>query len=522
MELSGSQGSLEEFTRLLSARARAYTSWARETATELDEVRLWTQWMLPDQPAGRIGELAVELNQLWREATGQRIVFPETKEVALELFRRGYRLGLVSNTTSSVEVPLLLEQLEISGCFEVVLLSCNTGTRKPEPAILLEAAGRMNVPAEKCAYVGDRLDRDVVGARKAGFGTAILIADEASLREQQAAEPGLSPDHRIENLRELLEIFPRRAEKPSAALVYDASCSTMWAKRNFTGLPDFMEAARRLGFARVEPNHQINTAMLSELKLDEQPFSSVHEPCPADVSTDLLKERDWLMSSPDEERRRHGVEAIKHSVELAARIGVDVIVVHCGMVSPDLTIEKKLRRLLEAGRAGGDEYRAIQQHMIEKRAALIGPCFEAVQRSLQELLDYARPFKIRLGLENRYHYFDIPTPDEMGELLKMAGPDQLGYVYDAGHAQALDRLGFFKHEDWLRRYASRIIETHLHDVRGVNDHLAPGLGEVDFDMIATYLPPNAIRTLELLSTNSPEQVQAGLRYLLEHGCIHTL
>jgi sugar phosphate isomerase/epimerase len=110
----------------------------------------------------------------------------------------------------------------------------------------------------------------------------------------------------------------------------------------------------------------------------------------------------------------------------------------------------------------------------------------------------------------------------MGELLALAGPDQLGFVYDVGHAQALDRLGFFSHEEWLRRYSSRMIEVHLHDVKGVTDHLAPGLGEVDFDMVASYLPEDAIRTFELQVVNTPEQVRAGLRFLAEHGCIKTV
>ena len=93
---------------------------------------------------------------------------------------------------------------------------------------------------------------------------------------------------------------------------------------------------------------------------------------------------------------------------------------------------------------------------------------------------YAGRFGIRLGLENRYHYMDIPTPDELEQLLELAGPDRLGFIYDVGHAQALDRLGFFPHEEWLKRFASRMIGAHLHDVIGVNDHHAPGLGEIDF------------------------------------------
>ena len=189
------------------------------------------------------------------------------------------------------------------------------------------------------------------------------------------------------------------------------------------------------------------------------------------------------------------------------------------MVSSDLSTEKELRKLFDAGKTETDEYLGYKQKMIKRRTDLIGPCFEAVKKSLLELLDYAGQFRIRLGLENRYHYFDIPNPDEMGELLALANPNRLGFIYDVGHAQAMDRLGFFPHEEWLRRYASRIIEVHLHDVIGVKDHYAPGLGEVDFGMVASYLPDEAIRTFELQATNSPEQVKAGLKYLVETGCV---
>ncbi len=177
IKLTGSDGSPEELGQLLSIRSKAYISWARRTRTGLDESQLWTQWMMPELPAERIAPIAVQLNQLWREASGKRIAFPETREAILELFRRGYRLGLVSNTTSSTEAPTLLKELQISGCFEVVLLSCQTGSLKPDPAMLLEAAGLMGVPVERCAYVGNRLDRDVSCAHEAGFASAILKAD---------------------------------------------------------------------------------------------------------------------------------------------------------------------------------------------------------------------------------------------------------------------------------------------------------------------------------------------------------
>ena len=300
---------------------------------------------------------------------------------------------------------------------------------------------------------------------------------------------------------------------------YTASLSTLWAPKNSPRLPEFLQSALQMGFTHVELNHHINSSMLSGLDLSQWPLSSLHEPCPADVPVEELKARDWLVSATKEEHRQHGVEAIKRSIDLAARLGLRLIVVHAGMVSTDTTLEQQLRTLFKAGRAGNQEYRDVQRELTEVRGRRVPACLDAVRRSLQVLLDYAAPFGVRLGLENRYHYYDIPSLDEIGELLAMADASRLGFVYDVGHAQHLDRLGFYAHEDWLRRYSSRIVEVHLHDVKGVDDHLAPGLGEVDFDMVAHYLPSEAIRTVELQPVNSAEQVRAGLRYLATHGCL---
>ena len=109
LKLLGSSADPADFSRLLARRETAYRNWARETLIELSEPDLWTRWLLPDWPEDLVRKYAVQFNLLWRDATGERILFPETAEVIIELFRRGYRLGLVSNTTSSTEVPEALK-----------------------------------------------------------------------------------------------------------------------------------------------------------------------------------------------------------------------------------------------------------------------------------------------------------------------------------------------------------------------------------------------------------------------------
>jgi sugar phosphate isomerase/epimerase len=77
----------------------------------------------------------------------------------------------------------------------------------------------------------------------------------------------------------------------------------------------------------------------------------------------------------------------------------------------------------------------------------------------------------------------------------------------------LQHLGFGTHEEWLRRFAGRMIGVHLHDVVGLTDHRAVGLGQVDWDMVAGYLPAGVLRTCEFQPSNSPQEVVAGLKQL---------
>jgi FMN phosphatase YigB (HAD superfamily)/sugar phosphate isomerase/epimerase len=534
LDILGDSSDLGKFMQLLDQRADAYQRWSDETLLEANEYELWTRWMLPDWPAEMVRKNALTFNRIWRDALAERIMLPESRDVILRLFRSGYRLGLVSNTTSSQEAPNALDTLGIAGCFEVIVLSCQVGIRKYDPAILLNATEKMGIDPGKCAYVGDHPMRDVVAARKAGFGKTVIIHSPYK-PPRTFEDPGLVPDHQIHNLLELFEIFPPLEINSSVSLhrnsrslqtdksrIYDASLSTMWGIDKFPELGDFFLAAGRLGFPKVELNHRVNSRMLGSVDMGLHEICSIHEPCPADISVATLKERDWMISSIDEDCRQQGVASIKRSIELARALSVPTVVVHSGHVSLDMVDEKKIRHLYQASLAGTDEYQETKGRMIDKRSRLSGACLEAVVRSLKELLDFASRLGIRLGLENRYHYFDIPTPDEMSTLLALAGPERLGVIYDVGHATVLDRLGFFPDRMWLESFSSRIFGSHLHDVIGIADHYAPGLGNVDFHRLSGYLPKDSFKTIEVMSFNTPEQIVMGMKELVYTDCVRML
>jgi sugar phosphate isomerase/epimerase len=302
-------------------------------------------------------------------------------------------------------------------------------------------------------------------------------------------------------------------------MVTDLALSTMWGIGQFKHLADFIDAARGLGFTRFELNHAVNSAMLNGVHLNGYRITSIHEPCPADVSAPALQDRNWLISAPDEDNRQKGVAAIRRSIDLAHEMGVKVVIVHPGRVDMDAKLETALTDLYRDGKSGTPEYAQAKQRLAAVRAAQAEINLQSVRRSLIELAEYAVRVGIRLGLENRYHYHEIPLPDELEMLLGLGDAGVMSYWHDVGHAQALENLGFFSHQEWLDRFALRIVGAHLHDIVGIRDHMVPGSGQIDWDMVARYLPAKALRTCEFQSFNSPQEVTAGAKWLIEKGCV---
>jgi putative hydrolase of the HAD superfamily len=211
--LVGAQESPECFCERLDERYKVYRRWAFETLLEASESELWTRWMLPDWPADQIAPLAGDLTFLYRQTMGYRFAVPDAMEVAVELTRRGYRLGIISNTITEREIPQWLEEDGLSQYFPTVVLSSIFGRRKPGPEIFWEAARRAGVTPAQSVYVADNPSRDVPGSRRAGFGMVILMLEPAEL-ETKDLNGENKPDLVIHSLSELLGIFPGCSVSP--------------------------------------------------------------------------------------------------------------------------------------------------------------------------------------------------------------------------------------------------------------------------------------------------------------------
>lgn len=82
---------------------------------------------------------------------------------------RGYRLGLISNTSDDNNVQGIVDRWGLRPFFETIVTSAALGIRKPDVRIFQVALDRFRVQPEAAAMVGDTLDADVLGANQSGI-----------------------------------------------------------------------------------------------------------------------------------------------------------------------------------------------------------------------------------------------------------------------------------------------------------------------------------------------------------------
>ena len=212
LRLLGADADPVAFCEALNLRYKEYRKWAFENLAEAPEAEMWTRWLVPEFPAGKVAPLGAELTYQFRQSMGRRVVVDGGREVVEELLRRGYTLGIISNLIGTREIPEWLEAEGFAPYFKSVVLSSVLGIRKPSPVIYLEAARRAGVEAGKCAYVGDNLKRDVTGTRAAGFGMLVIMISPEGLAEATLTAEN-RPDVIIHQFRQLLNIFPDLADR---------------------------------------------------------------------------------------------------------------------------------------------------------------------------------------------------------------------------------------------------------------------------------------------------------------------
>jgi FMN phosphatase YigB (HAD superfamily) len=124
-------------------------------------------------------------------------LFPTEKETLLELDRRGFRLGMITNSfQSAAEKASWFRALSLDCIADTIVSSIDAGVSKPDAGIYLEFARRIGSVPGDIAFVGHE-DFELAGARAAGM-----------LPVSFSCAPEIRERHHLAVFSDLLAMFP--------------------------------------------------------------------------------------------------------------------------------------------------------------------------------------------------------------------------------------------------------------------------------------------------------------------------
>lgn len=263
-----------------------------------------------------------------------------------------------------------------------------------------------------------------------------------------------------------------------------------------------------LGFDRVELSHGIRITLVPGiLKAVEEGIvriGSTHNFCPLPMGVLQAAPNFFQPSSADGREREQWLRQTKRSIDFAAQVGASVLVCHLGSVRyfwlmPDRHMEAYRSAHPDAAKSGDKAYLALVERALLKLRRRMAPYWERTRDSLRGVLDYAAEKRIRLGLENRERFEELPVDADLPELLAgLPAPAPAGYWHDSGHAHLKEGMGLICHRRQLEANADRMLGFHLHDVDAEGrDHQAIGSGAIDFEMVSSFWRPEHLFIIEL-------------------------
>jgi sugar phosphate isomerase/epimerase len=258
-------------------------------------------------------------------------------------------------------------------------------------------------------------------------------------------------------------------------------------------------------FAQMRPRLKARPAVLSIHNFFPNPGASEGRPASGDY---------FLLSSLDPDEKAQAVKYTLRTMVHASELGAKAVVLHLGhveMADP----KPRFFELYHAGQVNEPVGRRFLSEQTRIRLDRREKNLNAVLRSLDVLNREAERLNVILGIENRCHFHEIPDPEEVGRILDTFRGGRVSYWHDVGHAAIQEALSICSQRELLAAYSAHVAGIHLHDVKGLEDHLAPGKGGLDFAEILAAIPDEAIKILELHPKVTEGDLLSGLDTLNE-------
>lgn len=292
------------------------------------------------------------------------------------------------------------------------------------------------------------------------------------------------------------------------------SLSTCWNSRHHTDGRAIVREACELGFDWIEVSHGTNVSLvqgvLEAFNAGEIKISSLHNFCPAPVEVMMDAPDVYEFTSPIQWQRERAISLTRKTIEMAGCFGTDRVVIHLGCV-PMKSITDRLEAMTLAGALYSGDYCDLKLKLVTQREKENKIPLDRIRAALTALLPDCEKHGVRLGIETRSHYEQIPNQSEMLMLMdEYRDCPWIGAWHDFGHVQRQANLALLDHELYLSQIAPRLIGCHVHDVQWpARDHRAPlSTGGVDLKRLLTLVPAHVPLIWEISPSQKHEKVAA--------------
>ncbi len=280
------------------------------------------------------------------------------------------------------------------------------------------------------------------------------------------------------------------------------------------------EIKGELGFTHIELGHGTRISLMPGIQkmfeAGEVTFSSLHNFCPLPVEVMHASPDCYKFSAPRQAERDRAVKQTLQTIDFAERLGAPFVVLHCGEV-PMNPITDELLALAKKGQLLSREYVRQKIAAVKKREERAPWHLDRVRECLKPIVEHAAAKGIRLGIEGRRGYEEMPNERELPLLLDELNSPAAGYWHDFGHIQIKENLGFLNHEEWLRLIGPRAFGCHLQDVVWPGqDHQPPFAGHVDLLKLVPLLPADCLFVWELSPRKTVPEILRSVEIWKQH------
>lgn len=222
------------------------------------------------------------------------------------------------------------------------------------------------------------------------------------------------------------------------------------------------------------------------------------------------------LGSLDEDCRERALNSVRRHIRLAQKYGCPTVIIRGGELEDPVLREESDRLQARMVREGPtDESRETARDLEGRVQRKAQRQIEHLCRSLHALLTEFPETK--LAVEAGQSFLDLFNFEAVGWVLDDLRNRGLGYWHDSGRIQLRERYGLSAQGSWLDAYATKLLGVHLQDEAEGTVELPPGHGEVDFKLVASYLPQDAERVLDVNSRHGRAEILAAVQFLSDKG-----